>query len=108
MNLGLSVPCIGEVVGAFLGGVGSEQLADGGDDGFDGARGGVAQQVLELGEDLFDRVEVGRVFGKEEQLGPGGADGAADRFALVAAEVVHDHQVARLQGGGERLLDIGR
>jgi hypothetical protein len=31
--------------------------------------GGLAQQVLELGEDLFDRVQVRRVFRQEEELG---------------------------------------
>ena len=38
-------------------------------DGLDGSRGGFAQQVLELGEDLFDRVQVWRIFRQEEQLG---------------------------------------
>jgi hypothetical protein len=42
-----------------------------GADGFDGARGGLAQEVFELGEDLPDRVQVRRVFGQEEELGPG-------------------------------------
>ena len=48
-----------------------EQLADCGPDGLDGSRGGFAQQVLELGEDLLDGVQVGRVFRQEEQLGAG-------------------------------------
>ena len=64
-------------------------------DGLEGARRGLAQQVLEFGEDLFDRVQIGRVFRQEEQLGAGRADGAADRLALVAAEIVHDHHIAR-------------
>ena len=56
-----------EVVGTFLGGVGSEEFADGGDDGFVTVRAAVLRsRVLELGEDLFDRVQVGRVFGQEE------------------------------------------
>ncbi len=36
------------------------------------------RQVFELGEDLFDRVQVGRVFGQEEELGAGRADGAGE------------------------------
>ena len=56
MISGLSISCMGEIVGTFLRGVGSEQLGDGGDDGFDGACRGFAQEVLQLGEDLFDRV----------------------------------------------------
>ena len=38
-----------------------------------GAGCGLAEQVLELGEDLFDRVEVGGVFRQQDQLGAGGA-----------------------------------
>ena len=35
-------------------------------------RGGFAQQGLELGEDLLDGIEVGRVGRQEEELGAGG------------------------------------
>src|SRR2546430_10856869 len=45
-----------------------------GADGFDGAGGGLAQEVLDLGEGLLDRVQVRRVFRQEEELGTGGAD----------------------------------
>ena len=64
-------------------------------------------RVFELGEDLLDRVEVGRVGRQEEQLGAGGADRSADRLAFVAAEIVHDDDVAGGQGGQQALLDIG-
>ena len=70
MFLGLPVCGVCEVVGAFLCGEGVECFADRSKDSFDRARCGVAQQVLELGEDLFDRVQIGRVFGEEEQLCP--------------------------------------
>ena len=76
----------------------SRSLADCGADGFDGSRGGFAQQVLELGEDLLDRVQVGRVFRQEEELGAGRADELAHGFALVAAEIVHDDDVAGPKG----------
>jgi hypothetical protein len=39
-----------------------------------GSRVGLAQQGLELGKDLLDRIEIGRVARQEEQLGAGGAD----------------------------------
>src|SRR5262249_29794475 len=39
-------------------------------------------------------------------LGAGGADGAADSLALVAAEIVHDDEVTAAQRGREDLLDI--
>jgi hypothetical protein len=59
MFSGLPISCVGEVVGALGGGVGVEQLADCGDDGVEGSRRRFAQQVLELGEDLLDRVQIG-------------------------------------------------
>src|SRR5215211_3334372 len=72
-----------------------------------GARLGFAQQGLELGEDLFDRVEIGRIAGQEEQLGAGGADQTADGLALMAAEIVHDHAVAAAQSRHQELFHIG-
>ena len=61
--------------------------------------------MLELGEHLFDRVQVGRVWRQVEQLGLGGADGLADGRAFVAGEVVHDHDVAWCEGRHKELLD---
>ena len=56
--------------------------------------------MLELGEELLDRVEVGRVFGQEEEPGPGGADGPPHGAAPVRAEIVHDDDVAWLAAWG--------
>lgn len=53
--------CVVEIISAFLGG---EVFADCGSDDFDGARGRLVQQMLELGKDLFDRAKVGGVFRK--------------------------------------------
>src|SRR5690242_4693273 len=61
--------------------------------------------MLELGEELFDGVQVGRVFGQEERSGAGRTDGAAQRLVIVAAEVVHDHDVAGTQRGQQHLFD---
>src|SRR5215218_447025 len=61
---------------------------------------------FELGEDLLDRVEIGRIAGQEEQLGAGGADQMADSLALMTAEIVHDHDVAAAQGRHEELLYV--
>src|SRR6516162_1795629 len=52
---------VDEVVGAFLGFEAVEECADAAPGGLGGARIGFAQQGLELGEDLLDRVEVGRI-----------------------------------------------
>jgi len=43
-------------------------LANGGPELIDSAGGGLAEQGFELGEGVLDRVEVGRVRRKEEQL----------------------------------------
>ena len=74
---------------------------------FERARGGLSQQVLELGEDLLDRVQVGRVLRQEEQFGTGGANELPHRLAFVAAEIVHDDDVAFAQRRHKDPLDIG-
>ena len=65
-----------------------------------------ALQRLHFGEGLLDRIEVWRVGGQEEELGFGGADGCANGAALMAAEVVHDDNVAWGENRKENLLDI--
>jgi hypothetical protein len=60
-----------------------------------------------LGEDLFDRVQVGRGFWQEDRSGAGRADGLADSLTLVAAEIVEDDDIAGLESGDEDALDIG-
>ncbi len=58
------------------------------------SRSSFAEQVLKLGKDLFDRIQVARVFWQEEQFGPDRTDELADCLAPVAAEVVQDDDVA--------------
>jgi hypothetical protein len=84
-----------------------EQGADASPSGFDGSLGRLAKQGLELGEDLLDWIEVRTVGRQEEQPGADSADGSAHGFALVAAEIVHNDDVARLERWYEELLDIG-
>jgi len=74
--------------------------------GFDGALAGLAHEVLELGEDLLDRIEIGTVGRQEDEPGAGGADGVAHRLSLMTAKIVEDHDVARRQGGSQQLDDI--
>ena len=52
-----------EVIGALVGREGLEDFAD---RVAEGSGGGLAQGAFELGENLFDRVEVGRIFGEKE------------------------------------------
>ena len=81
-------------------------LGDGVADGVLGSGGGLAQPVLELGEEHLDRVQVGGVLGQEEEPRAGGADGLADRGALVRAEIVHDDDVAGPERRHQDLLDV--
>ena len=71
MSLGSIISGCCEVVLTFLRVDDFEDLADGVADGLYGARGGLAQEALELGEELLDRVQVWRVFRQEDQLGAG-------------------------------------
>lgn len=71
-----------------------------------GTLGGFAHQVLELGEDLLDRIQVGTVGRQEQQLGAGATDRRADGGPFVAAQIIHDDDVAGRERRHEALLDI--
>jgi len=81
-------------------------LSDCGADGLDGSGCSLTQQMLELGEDLLNQVQIGRIFRQEDQLCASGADEAANGFILVTAEIVHDDDVAGTKRRDEDLLDI--
>lgn len=66
-----------------------------------------AHPVFDLGECLFDRIEVWRVWWQEPRPGTGRPDGLTDRLCLVAAQIVHDHNVTRSEGGDQVLGDVG-
>lgn len=89
------IPCLYEVIFAFLWGDRFEDLADSIADGGDGSLSGLAQTMLELGKKLLDWVEVRRILGEEEQPGAGVSDGLAHGLSLVAAEIVDDDDIAR-------------
>jgi hypothetical protein len=78
---------MGEVVGAVGGGEGVEGLTDGLPERLDGAAGGSAEQRLEVGEGLLDRVQIRAVGRQVEQLRPGRLDRCAHARDLVRAEV---------------------
>src|SRR5262245_44727144 len=70
MQLVWVVSRVFEVVGALRVGEGAKKLADGCADGFDCSCGRFAQQMLKLGKDLFDGVQVGRVFCRKNNFAP--------------------------------------
>ena len=43
---------------------------------------------------------------QEEQLGAGAEDQLANRLALMAAELIHDDNVAGAEGGHQELFDV--
>ena len=77
------------------------------DQGVEGSRRGFAQQSLELGEPLLDRVEIGAVGGQVEQTGSGVFDRRSDALDLVARQIVEDDDIAGLELGNKELLDLG-
>ena len=73
----------------------------------DGALLGGAHPVLDLGEGLLDRIEVGRVWRQIPEPCAGGFDQGAEGGRFVAAEIIHDDDIAGQQLWDENLLDIG-
>ena len=83
-----------------------EEFADLPPRGLDGPLRSLAKQVLELGEHLFDGIEVGAVFGQEEQSGPDRPYRGPYCRTLVGTEVVHDDDIAGLERRNELRLDV--
>src|ERR1700732_2846649 len=72
----------------------------------DGALCGLAQQVLELGEDLLNGVEIRAVRREEEEPCAGGPDHIANGLAFGRAEIVEDHAISGLQSCDQYFFDI--
>ena len=53
--------------------------------------------MFELGKDLLNWIEIGRIWGQEEQPCADRADGLADGFSFVAAQIIHDDDIAGFQ-----------
>ena len=99
---------MGEVVAAFLRPEVVQQSPDPPPGRLNGAFGCVAEQGFELGEDLFNRVEVGGVGRQEAQRGPHPLNGGAHGGTLVAAQIVHNDDIARRERWQQTLFDIGQ
>src|SRR6516162_2403335 len=89
---------VSDVCGAFFGPVLGEDLCAGLAEGFVAPCSRLSQQSFELGEDLLDRIEVGRVFWQEDEARPDIADRWSHGLSLVGAEIFGDHDVARFEG----------
>ena len=106
--LGLRISCVPEVCGAFLGRVLSKDRCACVGDSVVCSGAGLSHQGFELGEHLLDRIEVGRVFRQEHKTRSCGSDRLSHDLSLVRAEIVQDHDIARLEGGREKLFDYRR
>jgi hypothetical protein len=58
-------------------------------------RSAALQKRLEFGEGVLDRVEIGAVGRKVQQRRARGFDGGANAWAFMAAQIIHDNDVAR-------------
>ena len=70
------------------------------------ARRRLAQERLELGEQLLDRVEIRAVGRQVEDRGRGRGDRLADDHDLVRRQVVEHNDVAGRECGRQELLDV--
>jgi hypothetical protein len=105
MALSRSVSSVGQIVLALVGADGVEQRFNASPRRLDRPRCGFSQELFQLGEDPFDGVQVWAIGWQEREPGADGADRFARGRPFVAAEIVHDHDVAGLQGRNEELLD---
>lgn len=94
-----------EVISAFAFGEQTEDLAAEVPQFVRRPLGSVAEQLLELAEGKFDWIEIGRVGWQVADLSAGCLDGGLHAGRLVAGEVVHHHDIARLQRRRQLLLD---
>ena len=95
--LGVAVSAVREVISALVLRELIEDAAAELPELIDGPFRPVAQQLLELGEGQFDRIQIRRIRWQVSQLGAGSLDRFADPGDFVAGEVVHHHDVTRLQ-----------
>ena len=70
-------------------------------------RGDRPQARFEFRKDRFEGIEVRAVGGQVEQLRASRLDRVPHPGHFMARKIVHDDRVARLEGGGEDLFDIG-
>ena len=62
--------------------------------------------MLELGERLLDRIEIGAAGRKEQKTGARASDRRAHRFSLLAARIVHDDDVAAIERRNQLRFDM--
>src|SRR3954452_19338663 len=71
-----------------------------------GASLGTTERLLDLGERLLDRIEVGGVGRERQEAGTTLLDGDADGRAVMSREVVSDHDLTCPERRGEDVADV--
>ena len=99
---------MGEVVAAFGWAEAVQQRPDPPPGRFNGPFGRVTEQSFELGEDLFNGVEIRGVGGQEAERGSHPLKGRPHGRTLVAAQIVHNDDIARGERRQQTLFDIGQ
>jgi hypothetical protein len=95
-----------KIAGAFSAAECVEYSGDTTEDLFFGSGVELSQQSFELGEELLDWVQIGRIGRQEQQPGADAGNGEFNGIAFVAAKVVDYDNIAGSEGGYQRLLDI--
>ena len=95
-----------EEIRAGLGPQSPHELASATTERIFGALGAFAQEGLESAVGILNRVEVRGIRRQVKQPCAGGFDGFLHPFDLVSRDVVHDDDVAALEGWRQALLDI--
>jgi hypothetical protein len=95
-----------EIVGAFRCGEGRDDRPNSATQARNCSFSGLAQMCLQFAEGLFDRVEVGRILRKVAQRCSNSFDGVPNACDLVSGKIVHDDDIATIEGRSQTLLDI--
>ena len=83
-----------EVVLAFLRRCFLKDEADGAEEGVFDPCPYFSQFMVDLREHVFSRVEIGRVFGQEDEFSARPSDGLSGGLAVVVPRIVDHHNVA--------------
>ena len=72
----------------------------------EGPGSGRTEERLHLREGFLDRIEIRGVARQEPETGPARFDRRPDRLAVVLAQVIHDHDLARLECRPQDVLHL--
>jgi hypothetical protein len=100
-HLGRPISGAGEIFFAFGWLNRREGLGDGVRNGVERSGRSLSNEAFDLGEDLFDRIEVGRVFGKKQEASAGSLNGFPHGFSFMGAKIVEDDNVVGFESRDE-------